>query len=153
MSSQIESRSQIKSATVDDLRMQNYRNNMERKLESEVSELQSRHDQDIERLLENHAFQMEQLRNAYNVEISKEAEVLEERLHQVRTHGDVQVRAEKMAHEKELSQQKNAHQKQLDQYKKNSEAQIVEMRKQLQATTENLHAQAKKSLKKEKEIS
>jgi hypothetical protein len=91
------------------------------------------------------------LRNAYTIEISKEAEVLEQRLHQVRTNGEVQVEAEKMANEKELAQTKNAHQKQLDQYKKNSEAQIIETRKQLQATTDSLHAQAKKSLKRERE--
>ena len=139
------------SQTSDELRLKNYRAVLERKNEIEVQDLNARHTDEMERISENQALQLESLRNAYDVKISSEAEILEDRLHQIRMTNEERIASEKRAGQDELNHIKSSHQARVEEYRKNSEAQIDELHRQLQNTSEVLHEQAKKTAKRERE--
>ena len=144
--------SEIKASTTDELRTKNYRAQMQQTADLETRELEAKHNQDIERLNSNFKDQYQDLKHAYDIAISQEAEALEEKLHQVRDSTDEKVSSEKKLQEDELTKIKTVNQQRIDEYKKNADAQLDQIRKQYQASSEDLHTKAKKDMKKEKEL-
>jgi hypothetical protein len=145
--------SEIKSTAAEEIRLRNHRAQLEQRNEMALREIEQSHAEDVRRTIENQAFQMDNLRRAYDVQISEEAEALEERLHRVRLNADERVAAEKKAGEAELEKLKSAHKQRLDEYRKNSEQQLEALRKQLQTSAETLHEKARKTAKREREVS
>ncbi len=129
--------------------MRSYLTHLQNQNDLEAKEIQGRHAEEMNRLIENHADQADQMKKAFDVSISKEAEELEQRLHETRLSHDQRVADEKHTEEEELNKLKTAHQQRIEEYKKASESQMDTMRKQLQAQSEQLHEQAIKTAKRE----
>lgn len=134
----------------EEVRMRNYENQLKNRHEENVRDLRDRHEDDVGRMLGHYAEQKEGLVAAYEVKISEEAERLEDQLSQMRIKHDERVQAEKQNQDVELQNIKTAHQKRVEEYKKNNEIVVDKMRRQLQAQSDHLHAQARKTEKKEK---
>ena len=117
--------SDIKSATTEDLRMRNYRQQLQQHNDSEIRDLEQKHNEDIARLQDNFTNQVQNLRHAYEIEISEEAENLEEKLQKVRGENEEKkISTEKKAGEDEVVKNRTANQQRIDEYKKNSELQL-----------------------------
>jgi hypothetical protein len=144
--------SQTKASTVDEVRLKNYRTSLQQRNDMEVRELQSKHDDEVQRVIENQTAQINELRQAYDVQISREAEALEESLHRIRMGNEDRIESEKQAAETEVNKIKTANEQRLSEYKKNSEAQMDALRKQLQASADQLHERARKAAKKERQF-
>lgn len=144
---------EIKASTTDQLRLQNYRTQIQNKNQADLRAMEDRHSDEIERKLEAQARQKETLQEAYNVEISREAESLEERLQQIRLTNERLVAEEKRSGEMELDKLRKSNQQRIQEYKKNSEAQMEALRKELQASTDYVRNQARKSAKRNTEVS
>lgn len=145
--------SAIRDSTANEMRMKNYREQLQRRFDSDIHEMEASHQDDVVRILDHNIQQLDTLRNAYEVRISEEAEALEEKLHQVHSKAEARVDAEKRAGDEELARVKLTSQKRIEEYKKRSDEQVETLQKQLQASTSQLHEQAKKSARKEKESS
>lgn len=139
--------SDVKATTADELRLRNYRTQLQRQHDLEVRELERKNADELQRLTEHSTTQLETLRQAYDVRISEEAESLEERLHQVRLNARERIAVEKEQAEEELRKTRTSHQQRLAEYKKNAEAQIDALRKQHQASAEAIHERSVKSAK------
>ncbi len=135
---------EIASTQSDEIRLRNLRAQMQNRHDLQMREMEEKNQSSVQRLVENHTTQTEQLRNAFDVTISREAEALEQRLHEVRLHNDERIETEKQTGDQQLFKVKQANQQRIAEYKKNSEAQIESLRKQLQASAETLREQAKK---------
>src|SRR5437773_1724517 len=85
----------LKSSTTEELRLRNYKDQLQQKNELELREMQARHDEELQRRIENHTAQTDELRRDYDVQISDEAEQLEERLHQTRMSNEERISTEK----------------------------------------------------------
>jgi hypothetical protein len=133
----------------EELRLRNNQTQHQSQNELETREVQARHGDELQRLIENQTDRAQDLRKAYDVSISQEAENLEQRLHDTRLSNDQRVADEKRNEDNELNKLKTAHQQKVEEYKKSSESQLENLRKQLQAQTEQLHELARKSAQKE----
>jgi hypothetical protein len=146
-----EASNNLKSSTTEELRLRNYRASLQQKSDIENRELQARNVEEVQHLMDTHTVQMDELKRAYDVQISQEAEGLEEKLQKVRISGEDRVNLEKQVQEAELAKVKTSSQLKIEEYKKNSEVQIDKLRKDTQATTDLLHDKAKKATRKERE--
>jgi len=84
-----------KSSSTEELRLKNYKSQVEARHEIDMRELEQKNAEDVQRLQENYVQQEAQLRNAYEVQISTEAEALDEKLQQTRFGNEERVGAEK----------------------------------------------------------
>jgi len=134
----------------EDVRLKNYENQMKNRHEESVRDLRESHESEITRMLSHYANQKHQMDSDYEVKISEEAERLENVLNNHKIQHEERIQAEKNSEEIELQNLKTAHQKRVEEYKQNNELVVDRMRRQLQATSEHLHAQARKTEKKEK---
>ncbi len=146
-----ETSSSLGASTTEDLRLRNYRASIQQKNDIELREIQNRHDDDIQRVTDTQAQQMGDLKRAYEVQISQEAEHLEEKLHQARLTTEQRVEAEKKAAESQLSKLKAVHQQRIEDYKKNAEEELLRLRKTAQANAELIHDRERKLARKERE--
>ena len=144
--------SEIKSSTTDELRMKNHRTQLENRNELELRSLRDRHSDDVQRMMEAQAFQRDNIKQAYEVQISQEAENLEQKLHETRMENEKRVDDEKRVADQEVTKIKTMNQQQIQEYKKNSEAQIEALKKQYMATAEALHNKAKQA-RRDQEVS
>jgi hypothetical protein len=138
--------------SADEMRMTNYRNLLEQKNDLQIKDIEDRHTQDVERITVSEADQMQNLRQAYNVKFSEEAEALEDKLAEVRNGNLERVAAEKRVGDAEVNKLKDANQQRIEEYKKISEMQIEQLHKNFKTTSDALHEQAKKTAKREREF-
>ncbi len=134
-----------KGSATDEIRMRNHRALLEQRHENEVRQVQDKQSDELQHLIEEHAYRSEKLRQDYEVQISREAEKLEERLDKVREDGDARIAQEKSAKELELSRMKSSYQQKLEEYRKHSEEQLAKLRKDLQQSSQTLYEQARAS--------
>lgn len=144
--------SDVNGTSSEALRMKNYRLQMQSHHDAQVREIQDKNSDEVQRLIENHAYQMDNLRNAYNVQISEEAEAMEQKLHDVRLKNEERLKEEKRIADDAVNQSRSASQKRIEEYRKNSEAQLAVARKEQQMAADNLHAQTKKAARAKKEV-
>jgi hypothetical protein len=130
---------EIAGIQVEELRLKNLRTQMNNRHNNEVREIQNRQDSETQRLVENHAQSLETLKDAYAVQISKEAESLETRLMETRSNNEARVAAEKRAGDDEVRKLQAANEEKLGEYKKNGAARMEAARKDLQVQAEALH--------------
>jgi hypothetical protein len=135
----------------DEIRLRQYRTQMENRHEYAVKEMRDRQDHEIGKMFETFQDQKQSLENAYSVQISKEAENLEEKLQNVRVEQEARISTEKQAYERELQNMKLSQQKQIEDYRKQGEVQLEKLKRELQATSDQIHIQAKKTARREKE--
>ncbi len=140
-----------KTSSSDELRLKNYRNMIEQKHEIELRDMEARNAEETQKVTDHHREQLSQLRGAYDVQISEEAEALEARLHDLRLNNLERVGTEKRAAEIEIDKIKANSHAQIDETKKNADIQIEALHKQLQTSTEVLHDQARKTARRERE--
>ena len=76
--------SNMKAMSADEMRMRNYRAQVEARHEAEMREIELHNTDDVVKAQTADHEQMEQIKGAYDVEISKEAESLEGHLHDIR---------------------------------------------------------------------
>ncbi len=143
--------SRANDASMDELRLTNYRARLKDQHETELRDIQGKHDGDVMRALEQHADLMETLKRDYDVQISAQAQELEDRLHAQRLSAEERLSAEKVAAEKELAKVRTLNQKQIAHYQKNANERVETIRKQEQDATASLHARARKYQPKETE--
>ena len=143
----------MKNTTTEELRLRNYKASLQQKSEIDLREMQARQSDETQRITENHQMQMDDLKRAYDVQISQEAEALEEHLHKFREVGHERIENEKHSLDTEFDKVKTASQQKIDEYKKNSEAQLDKLRRETQASSDLIHDRGKKALaaKREKE--
>ena len=139
----------VKSSTTEELRLRNYRTSLQQKSEMEIRDLQSRHSDVMQHTSDIQQLQLDELKRGFEVQISKEAEALEEKLHQIRLSGEERLEDEKRTMDTEFQKVRTASQQKIDEYRKNSEAQIDKLRKETQVATEMLHERGKRAAKKE----
>lgn len=144
--------SDIKGASAEELRLRNYRQQLQNRHELELRDMRDRQGDEVLRLHDNFNHQTETLREAYDVQISEEAEQLEDRLQQLRTSHAERVSSEKKAGDEEVSQLRAGNRQQVDETRKNGEAQIAALRKQYQDAADVLHKKARKSAKRDQEV-
>ncbi len=133
----------------EEMRLKTYLTRIQQHNDLETRDTQAKHGEEIQRLNETFADQSKAIKEAYDVQISREAESLEEKLYETQTHNEARVELEKRTGDEELTKLKTQQQQRIDEYKKNSEAQMDSLRKQLQANADALHEKARKSAKKE----
>ena len=141
-----------KNAYSDELRMQNYRSQLEKRNDMALEDLRVRYSEDTRTLSEDHVDRMTQLKKAYDLKISEEAEYLEDQLNSIRASARTRSEEEKRAGEEEINRLKSAHTARVEEYRRNSEEQLDKMRKEAKLQTEHLHEQTRKTAKKEKEL-
>ncbi len=134
---------EVAGVQTEDLRLKNVRTQMKNRHESELRDIEARNGTETQRLIENHAAQLGELKNAYDVQISQEAEHLEDRLSQVRAGNADRVAMEKHAGDQEVEKVQKANQDKIEEYRKNGEAKLQNVRKDLQLQAEVLHNQEK----------
>lgn len=142
----------LKAATTDELRLKNYRDTLERRNDVEVRDIQAKHAQEIQKIIDHQTDQLEKMRAAYNVQISSEAATLDESLHETRIKNAQRVEEEKLAAEQNLAKLRAAHQERIEDYKQSSEAQYLALQKQLRTSAETLHEQSRKTARKQMEM-
>jgi len=135
-----------KASVSEDARLRNYLNQAERRNDNELQAIQAKFDDELARMNDNHTHQVEKLRGAYDVQISEEAEALEDRLQHVRAQNEERLEGEKQMGEKEFDRLHAANRQRIEDYKKTSESQLDLLRKQLQASAEQLREQSRKSM-------
>lgn len=134
----------VNSSNFDESRLRNQRAQIEQKNEIETRELQSQHDVSLTRMLDQHAFLLENLRRAYDVQISKEAQNLDERLTATRAQHEEKINEVKRAGESEVIKIQNQSQKRIDDATKSGESKLEETRKHFQSASDVVQAQYKK---------
>lgn len=137
----------------DEIRLNSYKTQMERHHEVEMRELKEKADAEIQKLIEAHTAQKESLETGYAVEISHEAERLDDLLQNQHVSNENRVAEEKKTGDAEFEQVRAASRQKIDEYRKNAQSQMEAIRKELQVSTDSLHERAKQSAKREKEIS
>jgi len=143
--------SEIKNSSTDEIRMKNHRTLVQNRNELELRDLSARHSDEVQQLVETQTSQLDNMRHAYDVQISQEGEVLGEKLADIRLGADERTQDEKKIHEQELTKIQRAHQSRVEEYRKNAEAQIQTIRREHQKNAEALHAQSIKSARRERE--
>lgn len=131
-------------AATEELRMRNYRNQLKNHHNSEVREIEAQHEQTLQRTIENQSLQAEQVKSAYEVQISQEAEQLEERLHALRLKNEERLENEKRAQEAEFNKVRESYQARIEDYRNNAEAQIQALHKQHQESIAKLEERVRK---------
>lgn len=142
---------EIASVQAEDIRLKNLRSQLENRNRSEIKEIQDRHEHDLYRLTTGEAETLENLKSAYDVQISKEAENLEARLAEVRQNNEERVLAEKKQGDAEVEKIKFQTQQKIDEYKKIGETQLERQRKEYASESSNLH-EREKMLEKQKQL-
>lgn len=147
--------SDIKNSTIaaDEIRLKAYRTQLKHRHDNEVQETHEKHEDEMMRLAENFGHQRQMLQSAYDVAISREAEQLDANLEKIRTSSTEKVTTEKRAHEEELTKLKKANQERLEEYKKQSDIKLQRLQHESQMASEQIHAQMKKTAKREKGVS
>lgn len=135
-------------ANLDEMRLANHRLRVRDQHETELRDIEAKHQAEVTRVLERQSTLAEQLNRDYEVKISAEAMELEDRLQAQRANADARLQTEKATAEKEFERVRSQNLKRVEQYQKNSEARIETVRKQEQDATASLHARAKQAEKK-----
>lgn len=142
--------SSYRAMSSEEIRLRNYRNQLEQRHEIAVRDILAHNADEIQKLTDNHTEQLNNLRHAYEVQISEEAEALEEKVHEIRLGNQGRVEMEKKTGDQEVEKMKSANKTKIEEYKKNADLQMETLHKQLQASSDALHEQSKKTAKREK---
>ena len=127
------------------IQLRSYQLQNQMRHDADMREMEKKHGDDINQLLERQAKTRETLEKDFEVQFSEESERLDGQLQALRHQTEMKVAQEKQLQEKELTKTKRVYQAQIDEYRKNSETQLDSLRKQLQASTEVLQEKARKS--------
>lgn len=136
----------------DEYRLRNYRAQLASNNEAEIREMQAQHAEEVSRIQGTYKEAHELLGHDYDVQISQEAEALDEQLQKVHLSSQSRLEEEKHSADQELTKTKRANQQRIEEYKKESELKLDSLRKQFQASAEYLHEKARKTAKKDKEV-
>ena len=133
--------------------MRNYRNQLEHQNEIELKDIENRYASELQKLHQTKILELDQLTKAYDVKISEEAEIMEDRLSTVHAESDKRITTEKQIGEDELKKVKLSNRQRVEDYKKYGELQLESLKKQIQADQAAMHDRAVKAAKKEREQS
>ncbi|MEO5969012.1 MAG: hypothetical protein ABIQ95_03725 [Bdellovibrionia bacterium] len=133
------------SLVAEETRLKNYRDRLQYANEVELRNMEIQHSQDLARLSAHFGTEVDNLREAYEVKISQEAEQMDHKLRQIQSDKEQQLSEEKHQADVELNKIKTAHQDQVREFKKVSQGEIETLHKKFQASSSALHEQAKKS--------
>ena len=141
--------SDVSSLNTDEMRLRNVKTQMQNRHDLEMREIEEKNATETNRLIENHASQLETLRSAYDVQISEEAEGLAQHLHDIRLANENKLGTEKKSADDEVIKVKTANQKKIEDYKRTGESKLETLRKELQANAEAVHDMARKGSRRE----
>ncbi|MBC7385539.1 MAG: hypothetical protein H7301_05155 [Cryobacterium sp.] len=130
---------EIGNVQADELRLKNVRTQIQNRHNSELREIQAQNGSETQRLVENQQEQLSNLKGAYEVQFSKEAENLGAHLQEVRTKNEERVIAEKKSGDQEVAKIQKANQEKIESYRKNGEAKLESARKDIQVQSDALH--------------
>lgn len=128
----------------DELKMAQYRAQLERDNEAAIRDIKSKSAEEIQRTIDEKELMLGSMRNAYDLRISREAEVLEEELRKMRETQMERIETERKNAELEVEKIRMNNEQKIAHYKKNSESQIEEVRKEVERSTANLNDKYKK---------
>lgn len=129
----------------DEFKLRSYRDQLEVRHEQALKDQEMKHAEEITELLTFQKNQKDQLEKDFDVQISSEAEQLQNQLYTIRNRNQASLEEEQQKGEIELNKAKTINQQRVEEYRKNSEAQLDALRKQLQASTEELHEKARRT--------
>ncbi|MFZ9596138.1 MAG: hypothetical protein ACO3A2_08685 [Bdellovibrionia bacterium] len=134
-----------KALSIEEFRLKAYRNRIQADHESELRNMEAQHAQTVEKTTDRQRQQLDQLKEAYDVKISKEAEDLENQLHRIQLEKSEKLEQEKLKADAEINRFRTAHQDQVRQIQKNSQNELETLQKKLGEATQALHQQVKKT--------
>ena len=140
-----------RTSNADEIRMRNYRQQLERQNEIDIKDIDAKHVEQMQHLAEDHQIKSQSLKNGFDVRISEEAEALDDELQRVRRSNEERIITEKQAGDDELGRIRTANTDRLNEFKKNSEFQLEKLRRDLQMSAEAMKKQARPGGKKGKE--
>jgi hypothetical protein len=141
-----------KALATEELRLQNYKTQLQNRNEAEVRDIQAKHADEVQHMLLQEGEQIQEVKRAYEVQISQEAEELEDRLHNFRLSAEEKIENEKRTGEDELHKVQADYKHRIDEYRRSSEAQLETLRRNLLTASEDMHEKAKRSARSEREI-
>ena len=142
----------VKSSTQDEMRLQAYRQQLERQNQAELDDIELRHKHGVSNAIAAAANEIGQIPKDYEVQIPREAESLDEKLHRVQLESQDRVQVEQLTGDAEVANVQKANAERLTEYKKKGEMQIDSLRKQFQATDESMHEHSRKAGRKQMEV-
>lgn len=137
--------STVKSANSDQQKMDYYLQSMKRKFESDARDLEQRNLQEIQTMMESHSIKLGQLRHAYDVQISKEAEQLESKLGELREAQKTQLTQAQLDAERQVGEARQQGKDRINEERMEGERRIAEIRKQQSETAQALEIQGRRS--------
>lgn len=141
---------EIASRQADEMQNRTLKNQTLAKHQSEMRDLHKTNEDEVQKIILSSQEKVVNLKGAYDVMISKEAESLEERLANVREANDERVNKEKLQGEEEATKTRAMYQDRVKEYKKQGEAKVDAVRKEAQAQMDSIHDRAIKSERAEK---
>ncbi|MCM0606743.1 MAG: hypothetical protein KA715_11705 [Xanthomonadaceae bacterium] len=128
----------------EEMQMAQYRAQLERENDAALREIKSKSAEEIQRTIDEKELMLGSMRNAYDLKISREAEILEEELTKMRQSQMNRIDLERKNAEAEVDKIKMNNEQRIAHYRKNSEIQIDEVRKETERSTNNLNDKYKK---------
>jgi hypothetical protein len=141
---------EVASRQAEEIRLRTMRNQIQTKHQAEVRDLQKQGEAEIQGVITTSQEMVQNLKSAYDVMISKEAESLEQKLGQVRANNEQRIATEKQQGDEEVAKIRANYQSRVKEYRKTGEAQVETVRKEVQAQTDALHDRAIKAERAEK---
>lgn len=139
----------VKASTTDALRIQAHRASIERQGQADLRDLELKRRDELERTQTAMASEKAKFEKDYSVQISEEAERLEDALTQQRAANTERIAQEKRAQDAEFEKLRGNHQVRVNEYRLKTEKELAQIRKDLQVSTEKLYEQARKSQRKQ----
>lgn len=137
--------SSVRAGSTDEIRLQNYRAQVERQHDAALQQLDTKYREQIGDLIQRREDEIDQIRRAYDVRISEEAEQLEAKLHSAREIAMERVAQEQKSGDKEVERIRTIQNKRVEEYKKNAYARADDVHRELEQHLKNLDTQAKRS--------
>lgn len=146
----------MKATTLEEMRLRAYREGLGIRNDRELREMETQHRERLSAMVENQNKQVDTLKEAYNVQISREAERMAEKLDEVRYENERALAAEKALGDEEVRKARERTQAKIEQIQKNQEAEVERMEQALkeksdlinkQGMTEERRAAARESVK------
>ncbi len=140
--------SNVKTVAFDDSQLRAYNQNLKQKYAVEKNEIEARGQNEIVDTVAQSQKKISEMRNAYEVQISAEAEHLDERLASIRQNNQKRIDEERQKNDIEYEKLRLANQKRIDEYRKNADVKLEEVRREYQEAMAQTHEQAKRQMKK-----
>lgn len=121
---------------------ENFQTHVKQRKEAQVQsvdELEKEHIEEMKKMAEHFAKQRDEMKKAYEVEISRDAALYDEKLTDLRKSGEDRLKEEKTAQEKAFDGLQLRERAKIDSYRKNQEDIVTKLHEEYQTASESLN--------------